>query len=67
MWRLYKVIAVIVLSALSQTTQAIPFTFEACSLGTGGVGVATANLATAASATGALQIAFTTSASSPRT
>ena len=48
MWRLYKVIAVVVLSAISLTAQAIPFTFEARSLGMGGVGVATADLATAA-------------------
>jgi hypothetical protein len=48
MCRSYKLLAVIVLSALSQTAQAIPFTFEARSLGMGGVGVATANLATAA-------------------
>ena len=48
MWRSYKVIAVVLLSALSQTAQAIPFTFEARSLGMGGVGVATADLATAA-------------------
>ena len=48
MWRLYKVLAVVVLSAFAQTTQAVPFTFEARSLGMGGVGVATADLATAA-------------------
>ena len=48
MWRSYKLLAVIVLSALSQTALAIPFTFEARSLGMGGVGVATADLATAA-------------------
>ena len=48
MWRLHKVIAVVVLSAISLAAQAIPFTFEGRSLGMGGVGVATANLATAA-------------------
>ncbi len=48
MWRLYKVIAVIVLSAFSQITHAVPFTFEGRSLGMGGVAVATADLATAA-------------------
>ena len=36
------------LSAISLTAQAVPFTFEARSLGMGGVGVATADLATAA-------------------
>ena len=48
MSRLYKLLAVLVLSILSQTVQAVPFTFEARSLGMGGVGVATADLATAA-------------------
>jgi hypothetical protein len=48
MWRLYKILAVVVLSAFSYAAQAIPFTFEARSLGMGGVGVATADLATAA-------------------
>ena len=48
MCRLYKLLAVVVLSAFSQITHAIPFTFEGRSLGMGGVGVATANLATAA-------------------
>ena len=43
-----KIFAVIVLSALAQAVQAIPFTFEARSLSMGGVAVATANLATAA-------------------
>jgi hypothetical protein len=47
MWRFHRLLAVIVLSALSQTAHAIPFTFEGRSLGMGGVGVATANLATA--------------------
>jgi hypothetical protein len=44
----HKIIAVIVLSALAQAVQALPFTFEARSLGMGGVAVATADLATAA-------------------
>lgn len=48
MWRSYELLAVIVLSALSQTAQAIQFAFEARSLGMGGVGVASADLATAA-------------------
>jgi hypothetical protein len=48
MSRLYTLLAVLVLSILSQTVQAVPFTFEARSLGMGGVGVATADLATAA-------------------
>ena len=47
MWRLYKVSAVAVLLALTQTAQAVPFTFEGRSLGMGGVAVATADLATA--------------------
>ena len=46
--RLHKALAVVILSALSQAALAIPFTFEARSLGMGGVGVATADLATAA-------------------
>ncbi len=44
----HKILAVIVLSALAQAVQALPFTFEARSLGMGGVAVATADLATAA-------------------
>ncbi len=48
MWRMYRLLAVVVLSALSQTTHAFPFTFEARSLGMGGAGVATADLGTAA-------------------
>lgn len=44
----HKFIAVIVLSAFAQAVQAFPFTFEARSLGMGGVAVATADLATAA-------------------
>ena len=44
----HKFIAVIVLSAFAQAVQALPFTFEARSLGMGGVAVATADLATAA-------------------
>jgi len=44
----HRVLIVIVLSALAQAVQAIPFTFEARSLSMGGVGVASANLATAA-------------------
>jgi len=44
----FKVFAVILLSALAQAAQAIPFTFEGRSLGMGGVAVATADLATAA-------------------
>ena len=48
MHRLHKALTVVILSALSQTALAIPFTFEARSLGMGGVGVATADLATAA-------------------
>ena len=43
-----KILAAIALSICSQTTLAIPFTFEARSLGMGGVSVATADLATAA-------------------
>ena len=48
MKRFYRVLAVVVLLALSQTTHAFPFTFEARSLGMGGAGVATADLGTAA-------------------
>ena len=44
----HKILAVILMSALAQTVQAIPFTFEARSLSMGGVSVATADLATAA-------------------
>ncbi len=44
----HKILAVIVLSAFAQAVQALPFTFEARSLGMGGVAVATADLATAA-------------------
>ncbi|MBL4712031.1 MAG: hypothetical protein JKX75_05980 [Gammaproteobacteria bacterium] len=43
-----KIISAVILSMLSQVTSAIPFTFEARSLGMGGVSVATADLATAA-------------------
>ncbi len=43
-----KVLSVIVLSVLSQSVYAIPFTFDGRSLGMGGVSVATADLATAA-------------------
>ncbi len=43
-----KVLSVIVLSVLSQSVNAIPFTFDGRSLGMGGVSVATADLATAA-------------------
>lgn len=43
-----KILAAIALSICSQTALAIPFTFEARSLGMGGVSVATADLATAA-------------------
>lgn len=48
MCRIHKVLAVVLLSAISQSAYAIPFTFEGRSLGMGGVSVATANLATAA-------------------
>jgi hypothetical protein len=48
MHRRYKLLAVVVLSALSQSTHAIPFTWEARSLGMGGTSVAAADLATAA-------------------
>ena len=43
-----KILPVIALSVISQSVQAIPFTFEARSLGMGGASVATADLATAA-------------------
>jgi len=43
-----KILTVIALSICSQATSAIPFSFEARSLGMGGVSVATADLATAA-------------------
>ena len=43
-----KILPVIALSVISQSAQAIPFTFEARSLGMGGASVATADLATAA-------------------
>ena len=46
--RIHSVFAVFLLSIFSQTTHAIPFTFEARSLGMGGVATATADLATAA-------------------
>ena len=48
MCRIHKVLAVVVLFVISQSTYAIPFTFEARSLGMGGVSVATADLASAA-------------------
>jgi len=48
MCRIHKVLAVVLLSAISQSAYAIPFTFEGRSLGMGGVSVATADLATAA-------------------
>ena len=44
----YKILLLIALSVLSQAAFAIAFTFEARSLGMGGVSVATADLATAA-------------------
>ncbi len=44
----YKILSVVALSVFSQTTYAVPFTFEGRSLGMGGVSVATADLATAA-------------------
>jgi len=43
-----KILSVVALSVLSQAAYAVPFTFEARSLGMGGVSVATADLATAA-------------------
>jgi len=43
-----KILSVVLLSAISHTATAIPFTFEGRSLGMGGVSVATADLATAA-------------------
>lgn len=43
-----KILSIIAFSVLSQTAQAIPFTFEGRSLGMGGVSAATADLATAA-------------------
>ncbi|MFV2004379.1 MAG: conjugal transfer protein TraF [Gammaproteobacteria bacterium] len=43
-----KLLSFIALSVLSQSVSAIPFSFEARSLGMGGVSVATADLATAA-------------------
>ncbi len=48
MRRFHKALTVVILSACSQAALAVPFTFEARSLGMGGVGVATADLATAA-------------------
>jgi hypothetical protein len=48
MWRRYRLLALVLLSVLSQTTHAFPFTFEARSLGMGGAAVATADLGTAA-------------------
>jgi hypothetical protein len=48
MFRICTVLVVVVLTAFSQTTYAVPFTFEARSLGMGSVATATANLATAA-------------------
>jgi len=48
MCRIHKVLAVVFPPAISPSPYAIPFTFEGRSLGTGGVSVATANLATAA-------------------
>ena len=43
-----KILPVIALSVISQSVHAVPFTFEARSLGMGGASVATADLATAA-------------------
>jgi hypothetical protein len=43
-----KILSVVLLSVISHTAAAIPFTFEGRSLGMGGVSVATADLATAA-------------------
>ena len=43
-----KILSVVLLSVISHTASAIPFTFEGRSLGMGGVSVATADLATAA-------------------
>ncbi|MBE9568747.1 MAG: conjugal transfer protein TraF [Proteobacteria bacterium] len=43
-----KILTAVTLSVLSQSVQAIPFTFEGRSLAMGGVSVATADLATAA-------------------
>ncbi|MBE9560539.1 MAG: conjugal transfer protein TraF [Proteobacteria bacterium] len=43
-----KILSIVALSLCSQAAVAIPFTFEARSLGMGGVSVATADLATAA-------------------
>ena len=43
-----KILSAVVLSVCSQAAYSIPFTFEARSLGMGGVSVATADLATAA-------------------
>jgi hypothetical protein len=48
MLRIPAVLTVISLFAFSQTSYAVPFTFEARSLGMGGVGTASADLATAA-------------------
>jgi len=48
MWSRYRLLAVVLLSVLAQTTHAFPFTFEARSLGMGGAAVATADLGTAA-------------------
>jgi len=48
MSRIHTVLAVVVLTAFSQTSHAIPFTFEGRSLGMGSVATATADLGTAA-------------------
>jgi hypothetical protein len=43
-----RILSILTLSVVSQTANAVPFTFEGRSLGMGGVSVATADLATAA-------------------